>query len=275
MERLGLGYEALKEINPALIYCSISGYGQTGPKAQIAAHDLNYMSETGALALGAGQNGAPVVPPVLVADIGGGTFPAVVSILLALREAEKTGEGAYLDIAMADNLFAWSFWAYGAHQVSGAEIKPGGELLTGGSPRYQIYECADGRHLGCAPLEEKFWQNFCDVIGLQKELRDDSRDPGAIIGAVAALIRQKTSAEWVAAFEGVDACVALVKSHGEAALDPHFHERGLFSGQMNLEKASFSPLPVPIAPIYRDPHGGGLPPTLGSAKLGQEGDSSD
>ncbi len=270
MDRLGLGWAALRTINPALVYCSITGWGQDGPKAQVAAHDLNYMAETGVLNLGADRAGDPVVPPVLVADIGGGTMPATISILLALREAEKTGEGAHLDIAMGDNLFAWAYWALGERAVGRPEPRPGGELVTGGSPRYQVYRCADGRWLACAPLEQKFWMNFCRVIGMPEALADDHLDPSESMAAVRDLIAARSSAEWLAAFAGVDACVTLVKSIGEAADDPHFQSRGLFRGAMSAGEAVLTP--VPIAPIYRDPEGGQGFPGLGDANADLTGD---
>jgi len=265
MDRLGLGWEALSAINPALVYCSITGWGQDGPKALLAAHDLNYMAETGVLNLGADRAGDPVLPPVLVADIGAGTFPSVVSILLALREAERTGVGAHLDVAMGDNLFAWAYWALGERAVGRPDPRPGGELVTGGSPRYQVYRCADGRWLACAPLEQKFWVNFCRVIDLPEPLRDDTADPTATLAAVRRIIASRPSAEWLAAFDGVDACVTLVKSIGEAANDPHFQARGLFRGAMPAGDAVLTPVPPPIAPIYRDPEGGQGFPALGDA----------
>lgn len=265
MDRLGLGWDALRSVNPALVYCSITGWGKDGPKALLAAHDLNYMAETGVLNLGADRAGEPVLPPVLVADIGAGTFPSVVSILLALREAEKTGEGAHLDIAMGDNLFAWAYWALGERAVGRPDPRPGGELVTGGSPRYQVYRCADGRWLACAPLEPKFWANFCRVIGLPAPLRDDSGDPAATMAAVREIIATRPSAAWLAAFEGIDTCVTLVKSIGEAAEDPHFQARGLFRGAMPAGDAVLTPVPPPIAPIYRDPDGGQGFPALGEA----------
>ena len=222
--------------------------------------------------MGADSRGQPVLPPVLVADIGGGTMPAVISILLALREAERTGEGAYLDVAMADNLFAWGYWALGERAAGKPGPAPGGELVTGGSPRYHVYACADGRWLACAPLEPKFWANFCDVITLPQALRDDADDPAATMSAVRGIIASKPSAEWLMAFEGVDACVTLVKSLDEAAQDPHFHERGLFSGTMPAGNVALTPLPPPIAPIYRDPDGGQGFPSLGEANdtLGED-----
>jgi crotonobetainyl-CoA:carnitine CoA-transferase CaiB-like acyl-CoA transferase len=145
MDRLGLGYEALDKINPRIIYCAITGYGQSGPRAEVAAHDLNYVAEAGMLALAAGADGAPVVPAALVADIGGGTYPAVINILLALRERDRTGKGCKLDIAMADNLFAFMYWALGNGQAGGQWPAPGGDLVTGGSPRYNVYRTKDGK----------------------------------------------------------------------------------------------------------------------------------
>jgi len=272
MDRLGLGYETLKAINPAIVFCSISGFGQTGPKAQVAAHDLNYISEAGLLGVGADKDGAPVLPPALIADIAGGTYPAVISILLALREAEQTGEGAHLDIAMADNVMAFLYWALGEREVLGKDPTPGGELVTGGSPRYQIYRCADGRFMAAAPLEPKFWANFCEVIGLAPALRDDASDPAATTAAVAEIVATKPSAEWEAAFDGVDACVSIVRSLSEAASDPHFQARGLFQGRMPVGDKALTPLPVPIAPIYRDPEGGQVPPALGDANDDLTGD---
>ncbi len=267
MDRLGLGYAALRDLNPALVYCSITGWGQDGDKAQVAAHDLNYMAETGTLNLGADRAGAPVLPPVLVADIGGGTMPAVISILLALRDAERSGEGAHLDIAMADNLMAWGYWARGEKAVLGKDPVPGGELVTGGSPRYQVYRCADGRWLACAPLEQKFWLNFCRVIGLEETLIDDSRDPAATLAAVGEIIAARASGDWLAAFEGVDACVTLVKTQSEAEADPHFIGRGLYAGAMTAGARTLAPLPPPIAPIYRDPDGDSTFPALGEGNV--------
>jgi alpha-methylacyl-CoA racemase len=119
MERLGFGYEAARAINPRLIYCSISGYGQTGPRAAEAGHDLNYIAGTGLLSLQPGPPGRPVVPPALVADIAGGTFPAVINILLALRQRDRTGQGCHIDIAMTDAMFTFAWRALSGLWASG------------------------------------------------------------------------------------------------------------------------------------------------------------
>ncbi len=206
MERLGLGHGALAAVNPRLIYCSITGYGQNGPKAQVAAHDLNYLAETGLLHLAAGADGAPVVPPALIADIAGGCYPAVLNILLALRERGATGRGCHLDIAMTDHLFPLTWWALGQGFAAGRWPRPGGELLTGGSPRFQVYPTADARFLAAAPLEQRFWDRFAELIGLEPGYRDDRRDPEATKARVAAIIRSRDAALWQARFAGADVC---------------------------------------------------------------------
>ncbi len=166
MDRLGLGFEQLSALNPRLVYCAITGYGQDGPKAQVAAHDLNYMADSGLLSLAADAAGAPVVPPALIADIGGGAYPAVINILLGLAGRAATGKGCRLDVSMSDNLFTFAYWAIGNGLAAGQWPRPGRELLTGGSPRYNIYPTADGRYLAAAPLEDRFWANFCDLSAL-------------------------------------------------------------------------------------------------------------
>ena len=139
MARLGLDYETVKRINPRLIYCSISGFGQTGSKSQVAGHDLNYIADTGLLDLSMGPPEARVLPPALVADIAAGAFPAVMNILLALQQRNATGTGCRLDIAMTDALFAFQYWNIGRMQATGESTISGAELVTGGSPRYNLY----------------------------------------------------------------------------------------------------------------------------------------
>ncbi len=264
MDRLGLGYEALSHINPRIIYCAITGYGQSGPRADIAAHDLNYVAVTGMLALAAGADGAPVVPSALVADIGGGTYPAVINILLALRERDRTGRGCKLDIAMADNLFAFMYWALGNGQVAGQWPAPGGDLVTGGSPRYNIYRTSDGKFVAAAPLEQKFWDNFCVLIGLAAEFRDDSRDAAATKRAVAEKIAAKTADEWRALFAGKDLCCCIVGSVDAALRDPHFAARGVFAAKLAAEGKQIAALPVPVAPQFRS-----QPDVAGYPELGE------
>ena len=172
-----MGYEKLKSLKKSIIHCSISGYGQTGPKKYIAAHDINYMADSGLLSLAKDSNGAPAMPAAQIADIAGGSYPAVINILLALRHAEKTGIGNYLDIAMTDNLFPFMWMALGvAHDKK--NFPKGGDLhLTGASPRYGIYKTLDSGYIALGALEEKFWQRFCEVIKLDKNFIDDTINP--------------------------------------------------------------------------------------------------
>jgi crotonobetainyl-CoA:carnitine CoA-transferase CaiB-like acyl-CoA transferase len=247
MDRLGLGYEAVSAINPGIVYCSITGYGQDGARAGTAAHDLNYVADAGLLDLVAGPGGEPVLPHVLVADIGGGAYPAVMNILLALAERRRTGSGRHLDVAMADNVLTWMYWAIGNGLGAGRWPRRGAELLTGASPRYRIYRTADGRHVAAAPLEDRFWAAFCDVVELPEPLRDDARDPAATAEAVAGLIAAEPAAHWERRFAAVDACCSIVRSVEEAMSDEAFAARGLFAELTGDGAGATMPaLPLPI-----------------------------
>jgi len=251
MDRLGLGYEAMRAINPGLIYCAITGWGQHGPLADMAAHDLNYQAETGLMALTAGADGAPGLPNVLAADLVGGAYPAIMNILLALRARDASGLGAFIDVAMADNLFPLVYWGLGNGFAAGEWPTPGGDLVTGGTPRYQVYRTRDGRYLAVAPLEDKFWENFLRVLEAP-QLRDDAADPIGTREAVAAIIASRSADEWLQRFANVDACVSVVKSLQEAVETPHFRERGLFQARITSRDGRQIPsLPLPIAPAFR------------------------
>ena len=260
MDRLGLGYDALKRVNPGLIYCSITGYGQQGALRDAAGHDLNYIAKTGLLALSMGTPESPVVPPALIADIAGGAYPAVMNILLALRERDRTGTGRHLDVAMADNLFPFMYWALGTGAATGEWPGNGADLVTGGTPRYRLYPTSDGRMIAAAPIEQKFWETFCSIIGLDDEWRDDDRDPDGTARDVAAIIASHSADEWNGMFEGRDCCCCVVRSLDEALADDHFRERGLFAHRLRQGEASLTALPVPIDAGFRgDPGEAGAP----------------
>ena len=179
MNRLGFGYDAVRAINPRLIYCSISGYGQSGPRAGEAGHDLNYIGNTGLLSLQPGPADRPVVPPALVADIGGGTFPAVINILLALRQREQTGQGCHLDIAMTDTMFTFAWHALAEGFATGRYPDSGTSKLAGGSPRYRLYPTRDGKFVACGALEDHFWAAFTAAIGLDGGAQGRQRESGS------------------------------------------------------------------------------------------------
>lgn len=243
MDRLGLSYETLSADNPGLIYCSITGYGQTGPKAQLAAHDLNYAAETGFLSLVRGADGTPAMTVTPIADLAGGAYPAVINILMALAERARTGSGRYLDVAMADNLFPLLYWALGSG-FSGRWPGASADLVTGGGPRYRIYRTSDGRHLAAAPIEDRFWSRFCHLIGV-----DDTADAEAVAAAIAG----KTAAEWQSILAGEDVCCSIIEDVRTAVQDPHVAARGLFRRTVNVGGERIPALPLPLVEHYRDP----------------------
>ena len=252
MARLGLGYDDMRAINRKIIYCAISGYGQSGSRAQEAGHDINYIGATGLLDLQPGPPDAPVVPPAQVADIAGGTFPAVINILLALRARDLSGEGAFIDIAMTDAMFTFGWYAL-AQGTAGGRFPKSGEIpLVGTSPRYRLYPARDGKLVACGALEQKFWDAFCTAIDLAPEFIDDKRDPQATGDAVSKLIAARTSEEWRPVFAKADCCVTIVASLEEALRDPHFVDRGLFAHRIDFTGKDIPALPVPIDPRFRN-----------------------
>ena len=251
MDRLGLGYETLSKINPRLIYCSITGYGQTGPSASVAAHDLNYVAETGMLSLVGDSTGAPVLPPALIADIAGGAYPAFSNILLALRQRDQTGKGSFIDISMSESIFTFLYWAIAEQEVIGKTAQMSDGLVTGGTPRYQIYRTKDQRFIAAAPLENKFWNNFCKLINLPSEFADAKCDVNTAKSAVQNIIATKTAAEWSELFKGQDVCCSVVLNIAEALQSEHFKQRGIFSKKVAYGNSTMMALPVAIADNLR------------------------
>jgi crotonobetainyl-CoA:carnitine CoA-transferase CaiB-like acyl-CoA transferase len=263
MSRLGLGYEQFCAVNPRIIYCAITGYGQSGPRAQAAGHDLNYAAETGLLGLTAGVDGMPGMPPTLIADIGAGSYPAVVNILLALRRRDQCGQGCFIDIAMTDNLFTFLFWGLAMGNGTGRWPRAGQEQLTGASPRYRIYRTADGRHLALGALEDKFWQAFCEIAEIPAGLRDDAVDPSATIAGVQKAIAGKTSQEWTELLGAADTCCSIVRTLEEAVRDLHFAARGFFGREVAIPGHVLPALPTPVVPALRNPLRRAMAPTVG------------
>jgi crotonobetainyl-CoA:carnitine CoA-transferase CaiB-like acyl-CoA transferase len=243
MTRLGLGYDDVARENPGVIYCSITGYGQNGPKAKVAAHDLNYVAEAGLLSLVADLDGTPTLPPLPLADIGGGSYPAIMNIFLALYERERTGQGRYLDISMSDNVLPFLYWAIG-NGALGHAPRPNAELITGGSPRYKIYRARDGRFLAAAPLEPQFWAAFCVCLEVPQT---------ATAAEIATRVSERDADDWMRTFEGHDVCCSIVASMDEAMNDSHFAARRMFSRTVSNGSQSMPALPLPLVQDYRDP----------------------
>ena len=207
--RLGVDGDTLRARFPRLITCSIVGYAPDGPHAQRAGHDLTYLAERGLLGLIATADGTPALPGVLLADVGGGTYPAVVNILLALLARERTGTGAHVTVAMADALAPFAVWAR-AVAAGGGTVDPRRGVFTGGSPRYNLYRTRDGAWLAVGALEEHFWRAFCALL----EIGTD-----ATTAAVAAAVSTR-DAYWLRdALARVDTCAAIVEPAQHAAGD--------------------------------------------------------
>ena len=237
MARLGVGWDTLRAANPALVMCSISGYGQDGPLAQAAGHDINYVGYAGMLdqlaSTDGTPSGTPIVPNVQIGDLLGGALTAVVGILAALVDARATGRGRYIDVSMTDSVFAHNLMAFFAVGTRGKASAAGTDLLNGGVPCYGVYRTADDRFMAVGALELKFWQAMCEVLGKpewknkhwalgQRVGGDDAR---AIHDELAALFLTATQAEWTARFADADCCVTPVLRMEEALQHPLFVER--------------------------------------------------
>ncbi len=252
MKRLGLDYANIKKINNKIIYVSITGYGQTGPRKMLAGHDLNYIGNTGLLSLSMGSDENTTVPPALVADIAGGSYPAIINILLALRKRDLHQTGSYLDISMSDNLFPFMFWALGSGFVKNKWPINSDSLLSGGSPRYNIYQTKDGSYIAAAPLEDRFWKKFCEVIKLPNKFINMQNNQNVIIKRIRNIIISKDKNYWTKVFDEADCCCSTVKSIEEAINDNHFKIRNIFEKKIaNDEGEELPALPIPIDNQFR------------------------
>jgi crotonobetainyl-CoA:carnitine CoA-transferase CaiB-like acyl-CoA transferase len=212
MERLGLGYGDVQQRNASIIYCAITGYGQNGPFAKRAGHDLNYLAEGGLLAALAED---PIVLPGLFADVGGGTFPAVINILLALRMRDLTGQGSFLDISIVDNVRAFAPHVTSEEKATG-RFDAEQSLFGGRSPRYRIYSTQDGGHVVVGATEEKFWRRFCEVLGLPA--LPDQADNRTAVTEIADRIESRSTDSWRKVFQNEDCCVSIIDKSNQIAV---------------------------------------------------------
>ncbi len=229
MDALGVGYEDVKKINPGMVYCSLSGFGQYGPYKDMAGHDLNYLGVTGVLDA-TKVNGRPVIPGIKMGDLCGGAQWAIIGILTALMGRERNGQGQYLDVSMTDGLLALlngyaSYYFATGQMATGEKVK-----LQGNDVYYNIYETKDGRYVTIGCIEPKFWKGFCklidrpDLIPCQFE-PDPKRTE--MLQEVTAIIKTKTQAEWVELVGDKDICFSPVKNLEEAFADPHNQARNM------------------------------------------------
>ena len=251
MDRLNAGYEALREINPRIVYCALSGWGQDGAYADRSGHDLNYVSI-------AGMTGAMLTPQPMggqIADIGG-AYAAVAGIAAALFGRERSGEGAYLDVSLFESSLPFMLTTWVESILPGDHLRGG---LTGQLACYNVYTAADGESVALAALEPKFWANFCHAVE-RPDLIDGYTDParqGELVAQLSALFRQRSAAEWAAQLENADCCFTRVNAPDDPPDDPHVRARGLLGVTPQGMPWMRSPIRLGDAPKITAPPGYG------------------
>lgn len=231
MERLGLSYERLSTINPEIIYCSITGYGQDSPLKERAGHDINYLSLSGIMSYSGRKDTGPNLMGIQIADVGSGSYNAIVSILAAFICRAGSGEGQYIDISMTDGLFSYQAMS-AIMELSGMQsVGYETEMLNGGS-LYDFYETADGKYISFGGIEPKFFNSFCDVLGLDDMKSKGIGQPGNLDIAkkrVSDLIKSKPRDYWVERFKDEDACLEPVLTFSEAIGSDHAKKRDIIT----------------------------------------------
>jgi crotonobetainyl-CoA:carnitine CoA-transferase CaiB-like acyl-CoA transferase len=265
MDRLGLGWEALNALNPRLVYCALTGFGQDGPYRNRVGHDVNYIAIGGLLNLSGMEGGPPVLPGVQVADLSGGMMAAL-GILAALLARERTGEGRLVDVAMLDTVMSWLGLQAALLGATGKTPQRGRWFLGGGLPGYQVYETKDGRHISVGALEEKFWRNLCVALGREDLIpfaEPDAVKRREVQAELGRLFKSKTREEWCAQLADAEVCFAPVNDLAEALADPQVRHRGM-AAEVPLPDGTIMLLPgTPLhlsagARIRHEP-----PPSLG------------
>lgn len=258
MDRLGLGYEALREVNPKIIYCSITGYGQTGPYKDKGGHDINYVSLAGIHGYSGSQQGGPPNVGIQIADLAGGSMHAVVAILAAVIYRTNTGEGQHLDISMTDCALTLNALSAPEYLVQGKPLVREKMILNGGT-FYGHYETKDGHFMSVGSLEPKFRQALCTALGRQDllmlALSFKPEDDLAFKQQLQSVFKEKTVAQWREVFDEIDACVEPVLSFEETVTHPLFQEREMFVEIQKEDGTTQKQLACPIKstvfkPVY-------------------------
>jgi alpha-methylacyl-CoA racemase len=246
LDRLGVGYERMREANPRVVFCAITGYGQDGPYRQRAGHDMNYLGLVGLLGLTGAKGGPPVQSGGQVADLGGGALMAAFGVMAALHERQRSGEGQLVDVSMADGALSWLAMVAGRYFCDGEVPRRGEQQLAGGLLCYLPYEAADG-WVTCGALEPKFWAAFCEGVGRPELAESQFEAPGsAAWSQVAEIFRARSRDEWRAFNDEHDCCIEPVLDMDEALESDLVRERGMV---VEMQQPPFGPvrqLGVPI-----------------------------
>lgn len=227
VQRLGVDYDTVQKVNQKIIYCSISGYGQTGPYRNRAGHDVNYLSMSGALDLIGQANHPPSIPGIQIADIAGGGMNAAIGILMALFARERSGKGQYIDISMTDGILGFMPTAFFLKQITGQFPKRGDSILSHRYACYNTYGTSDGRYISVGTVENRFWEKLCEFLEVPEYtlLQYDENRRQEIIDFMKATFLKKTFAQWKKDLAGIDACCEPIQNFSEVLKDPLFRER--------------------------------------------------
>jgi alpha-methylacyl-CoA racemase len=254
VDRLGIGYTDVRARNPRIVYCSTTGYGQHGPRAAWAGHDLNYLATGGFLdCSGRGPDGRPPIPGATVADSAGGGMHAVIAILAALVHRNATGDCAYLDVSVADGVLALMALQIDEYLATGAQPGPGHGMLTGRYACYDTYVAADGKWLAVAAIEARFWSNLCRALGLEQWSAHQTDDAvqDEIRGDLSRAFARRDRDAWIDELGPADTCVAPVLSVAELVDDPQFNARGAFVEAVHPRHGSFRQVAPTLAGMDR------------------------
>jgi len=248
LDRLEVGYKQLSEVNPRIILCSISGYGQQGPLSQRAGHDLNYQALAGVLSICGGEGATPPNPALQVADTCGGSYAAAMLILAALLQRATSNQGRHIDVSMSEQLLPLMTTSFANAAAEGRDPLRDGELLSGGAPCYRIYRTADGQFISVGSLEPKFWEALASALDMPElattpHLVTDQSD--AITGRLSEVFATKTAAEWATIFAETDACCEPVLTFSEVTAHEHWNTRDSFR---EIETSDGGRLKVPKMP---------------------------
>lgn len=273
--RLGLDFETIHKRFPAMVYCSISGYGQGGSWAHKAGHDINYLSTSGILDLNGPAAGPPSIPGIQIADIGG-SMNAVIGILLALLARTKSGKGQYVDISMTDSLLGFLSLPHYFYSESGKPPKRSDELLSHRYGCYNTYDTADGSAIAVGALEHRFWKQLCDALGVEEyiDLQFDEHKREEIVNKLRKIFRGRSGREWEQYLQDLDVCCTRVLALNEVLAHPLFKERQMIVEHDQLDgmkqkslgisiKLTGTPGSIRSAPAHFGEHNGEILSGLG------------
>lgn len=225
VDKLGIGYQAVRALNPKVTYCSISGYGQDGPYKDLAGHDINYLGYAGVLEQIGLEGSQPAIPNFQIADLLGGALTGVMGILAAVVEAQRTGQGRYVDVSMTDSVLAHTYFAMLRLNDAGHSAPRGGDLLSGGLPCYATYRCADGKYMAVGALEGKFWKICCTTLERPEWVA--RQWDASLRSDMAALFATRSRDDWAKRFLPTDCCVTPILSPEEALRNEQLQARGM------------------------------------------------